>query len=81
MIQEKPAQEKRRKKKKMRNILDVRCNFEQPSRPRFKRTASQAPVAQLDRASDYGSEGLGFKSLRVRHFKKWQRRLAKGQEV
>jgi hypothetical protein len=24
-----------------------------------------APVAQLDRASDYGSEGLGFESLRV----------------
>ena len=28
---------------------------------------SVAPVAQLDRASDYGSEGLGFESLRV-HF-------------
>jgi hypothetical protein len=28
----------------------------------------RAPVAQLDRASDYGSEGLGFDSLRVRHF-------------
>ena len=28
-----------------------------------------APVAQLDRASDYGSEGLGFDSLRVRHFR------------
>ena len=27
-----------------------------------------APVAQLDRASDYGSEGLGFDSLRVRQF-------------
>ena len=26
---------------------------------------SVAPVAQLDRASDYGSEGLGFESLRV----------------
>ena len=26
-----------------------------------------APVAQLDRASDYGSEGWGFKSLRVHH--------------
>jgi hypothetical protein len=26
----------------------------------------RAPVAQLDRASDYGSEGLGFDSLRVR---------------
>ena len=29
---------------------------------------TKAPVAQLDRASDYGSEGLGFESLRVRHF-------------
>ena len=32
-----------------------------------ERTCMQAPVAQLDRASDYGSEGLGFESLRV-HF-------------
>lgn len=28
-----------------------------------------APVAQLDRASDYGSEGLGFESLQVREKK------------
>src|SRR4249919_1535801 len=27
----------------------------------------RAPVAQLDRASDYGSEGLKFESSRVRH--------------
>src|ERR1043165_236557 len=26
-----------------------------------------APVAQLDRAPDYGSGGWGFKSLRARH--------------
>lgn len=26
-----------------------------------------APVAQLDRASDYGSEGCEFESRRVRH--------------
>ena len=26
-----------------------------------------APVAQLDRASDYGSEGCKFESCRVRH--------------
>src|SRR5947209_1462205 len=31
-------------------------------------TFFHAPVAQLDRASDYGSEGLGFDSLRVRQF-------------
>ncbi len=28
----------------------------------------KGPVAQLDRASDYGSEGLGFESLRVRQY-------------
>lgn len=27
-----------------------------------------AAVAQLDRASDYGSEGLGFDSLQLHHF-------------
>ena len=27
-----------------------------------------APVAQLDRASDYESEGRTFESFRVRHF-------------
>ena len=29
-------------------------------------THQQAPVAQLDRASDFGSEGWGFESLRAR---------------
>ena len=29
--------------------------------------AKNAPVAQLDRASDYESEGRAFESLRVRH--------------
>ena len=28
-----------------------------------------APVAQLDRASDYGSEGYGFDSFRARHIR------------
>ncbi len=28
-----------------------------------------APVAQLDRAFDYGSKGCKFESCRVRHFK------------
>ncbi len=39
------------------------------SRPRWfnSRPKTAAPVAQLDRASDYGSEGLRFKSSRVRH--------------
>lgn len=30
--------------------------------------AEDAPVAQLDRAPDYGSGGLGFESLRARHW-------------
>ena len=38
-----------------------------PSPPFFEMFVCAA-VAQLDRASDYGSEGLGFKSLRLRHF-------------
>ena len=29
-----------------------------------------APIAQLDRASDYGSEGCEFESRRARQFKK-----------
>ncbi len=29
------------------------------------RVTENAPVAQLDRAPDYGSGGLGFESLRV----------------
>ncbi len=28
---------------------------------------NDAPVAQLDRASDYGSEGCKFESCRARH--------------
>src|SRR5690606_38160143 len=32
------------------------------------RPLAPAPVAQLDRASDYGSEGWEFESLRARHF-------------
>ena len=32
-------------------------------------TYGTALVAQLDRASDYGSEGLGFESLQVREKK------------
>ena len=34
-----------------------------PSPPK---SIEHAPVAQLDRASDYGSEGLGFESSRAR---------------
>ena len=33
----------------------------------YKYKHSDAPVAQLDRASDYGSEGCEFESRRARH--------------
>src|ERR671925_2188808 len=36
-----------------------------PHRPSLP-SHSRAPVAQLDRASVYGTEGLGFESLRAR---------------
>jgi hypothetical protein len=32
----------------------------------IKALSADAPVAQLDRASDFGSEGWGFESLRAR---------------
>ena len=32
----------------------------------FTKKKEIAPVAQLDRASDFGSEGSGFESLRAR---------------
>src|ERR671925_1080109 len=37
-----------------------------PHRPSLP-SHSRAPVAQLDRASVYGTEGLGFESLRARY--------------
>ncbi len=36
--------------------------------PKDLKAFGKAPVAQLDRALDYGSGGLGFESLRVCHF-------------
>src|SRR3982074_3089863 len=38
------------------------------SGPRAVLESADGPVAQLDRASDFGSEGWGFDSLRGRHF-------------
>jgi hypothetical protein len=39
------------------------------SRCRFGRKEKRrVPVAQPDRASDFGSEGWGFESLQARHF-------------
>src|SRR5207302_10341973 len=35
--------------------------------PHFSSCHHDAPVAQLDRASVYGTEGWGFKSLRAHH--------------
>ena len=33
----------------------------------YNKIIKLAPVAQLDRASDFGSEGSGFESLRAHH--------------
>ena len=38
----------------------------------LKCLAKNAPVAQLDRASDYESEGRTFESFRARHYSKTQ---------
>ena len=37
---------------------------------RINSIQTNASVAQLDRASDYGSEGYGFNSCQVRHLNK-----------
>ncbi len=47
--------------------------FEGPLAPINQR---KAPVAQLDRAPDYGSGGLGFESLRVCFFNGLRREFA-----
>ena len=39
-----------------------------PALSQLKSTVCNASVAQLDRASDFGSEGCRFKSCRTRHF-------------
>ena len=39
-----------------------------PALSQLKSTICNASVAQLDRASDFGSEGYRFKSCRTRHF-------------
>src|SRR3982074_3651306 len=44
------------------------------SGPRAVLESADGPVAQLDRASDFGSEGWGFDSLRGHHSKKPIRR-------
>ena len=48
------------------------CNSKKNS---VKGMSSEAPVAQLDRASDYGSEGCKFESCRVRHLKTAERQF------
>ena len=45
-----------------------RASLRQPMHPASFRAAGQAPVAQLDRAPDYGSGGWEFESSRARHF-------------
>ena len=56
-----------------RNLFAVDCKSLQRSALRVNHSASQqvrkrvAPVAQLDRASDFGSEGCRFESCPVHH--------------
>jgi len=52
----------KKKEKKLRVNLDVKS---WKCKPQISQSAA---VAQLDRASDYGSEGLGFESLQLHHF-------------
>ncbi len=53
-----------------------------PQRPRLLRAALQcAPVAQLDRASDYESEGRTFESFRARHFRPTNARLSRARSL
>ena len=40
-----------------------------------------APVAQLDRASDYGSEGWGFDSLQARHLFTFRKKYNHGRRI
>ncbi len=52
--------------------LSIRSQAPQLDAPRPRcqnRPRPQAPVAQLDRASVFGTEGWGFEPLRVRHLK------------
>jgi hypothetical protein len=50
-----------------KRLHSVRGRFRGSPRKQNK-SSRYAPVAQLDRASDYESEGQEFESLRVRHF-------------
>jgi hypothetical protein len=54
------AAPKRKLKNKLTSIISI-CYYYQVA---FK---TYAPVAQLDRAFDYGSKGYGFDSFRARH--------------
>ena len=51
-------------------IIDRKTNIAlaMHSPPHALSTSFCVPVAQLDRAPDYGSGGWGFEALRVHHF-------------
>src|SRR6185369_17410936 len=49
-----------------------RSKFMRRKRCRWHRLSTTAPIAQLDRASDYGSEGSRFNSWWVHHLKHTQ---------
>src|SRR5262249_7803796 len=48
-------------------IRASRSSCSSPTPPKAGTVSNDDPVAQLDRASDFGSEGWGFDSLRGRH--------------
>src|SRR6516162_6255144 len=54
------------------NLWTKSGQFEGSSKNKFRMSLilKHGPVAQLDRASDFGSEGWGFDSLRGRHYSK-----------
>jgi hypothetical protein len=48
--------------------LEARIHHTSTRKSELKVANSTVPVAQLDRASDFGSEGWGFESLQARVF-------------
>jgi hypothetical protein len=55
-------------KRELNYVADVYFALAPKARNLLFLGVPHAPLAQLDRASDYGSEGWEFDSLRVRHF-------------
>src|SRR5207245_1419594 len=63
-----PAREGRIQADRSPLICSRYSRNQQLTSPNVVKFEACGPVAQLDRASDFGSEGWGFDSLRGRHF-------------